>query len=101
MSDTKPRPPNAGKGRPKGTPNKVTGELKEMILGALDEAGGQKYLVQQAAGNPTAFLALLGRVLPRQVDATLEATVRQCDVSAEPLSMDEWDRRYGPEPGKL
>ena len=35
------RPPNAGKGRPRGTANKMTRSLRDMILGALDDAGGQ------------------------------------------------------------
>lgn len=51
-------------GRQKGAPNKVTKALKEMILGALDQAGGQDYLAIQAVDNPAAFMALLGRVLP-------------------------------------
>lgn len=54
-------------GRAKGTPNKLTGDLKAMILGALDEAGGQAYLLSQAHENPKAFLSLLARVLPMQV----------------------------------
>jgi hypothetical protein len=58
---------NAGKGRPKGVPNKITAALKEMILGALDEKGGVDYLVEQADKNPAAFLTLLGKVLPMQV----------------------------------
>lgn len=61
------KPPNAGKGRKKGTPNKVTGELKEMILAALGEAGGVEYLKAQARDTPTAFLALVGKVLPMTV----------------------------------
>lgn len=63
------RPPNAGKGRPKGVPNKVTGELKDMILQALGDAGGVDYLKKQAAENPNAFLTLVGKVLPLQVGA--------------------------------
>jgi hypothetical protein len=58
------KPPNAGKGRKKGTPNKVTGELKEMILQALANQGGVAYLEAQATQSPTAFLALVGKVLP-------------------------------------
>ena len=58
------RPPAAGKGRQAGSQNKVTKALKEMVLGALDDAGGQEYLATQATKNPAAFLALLGRVLP-------------------------------------
>lgn len=57
-------------GRTKGTPNKVNAELKEMILEALDKRGGVDYLVMQADENPKAFLALLGRVLPMQVNAS-------------------------------
>ena len=45
------RPPNAGKGRPKGAANTMTRTLREMILGALDDAGGQDYLAEQAHKN--------------------------------------------------
>jgi len=60
---------NAGKGRKKGVPNKATKALKEMILGALDQAGGQQYLADQAEANPSAFLALIGKVLPSEIKA--------------------------------
>jgi len=71
---------NAGKGRPKGVPNKATKALKEMILGALDDAGGQDYLTKQASENPAAFMTLIGKVLPTQVDATVAATVRKIEL---------------------
>ena len=35
-----------------------------MILGALDELGGQQYLVEQGRQNPGTFLMLVGKVLP-------------------------------------
>ena len=57
-------------GRKKGTPNKMTAALKDMILTALDEAhpkGSVEYLKAQASANPTAFLTLVGKVLPLQV----------------------------------
>jgi hypothetical protein len=56
-------------GRPKGTKNKATAALKEMILQALDGAGGVTYLQRQAKDNPNAFLTLVGKVLPLQVGA--------------------------------
>ena len=59
-------------GRQKGTTNKTTAELKEVILGALSEAGGQAYLVQQALDNPNAFLTLVGKVIPRDLSAAVE-----------------------------
>lgn len=55
-------------GRKKGTPNKVTGELKSMILTALDEAGGVEYLKARAIDTPGPFLTLVGKVLPLQVN---------------------------------
>ena len=59
----------AGPGRPKGSTNKVTRELKEMILNALDAAGGETYLAERATDPRTAsaFLTLVGKVLPMQV----------------------------------
>ena len=61
------KPPNAGKGRVKGVPNKVTGDIKAMILTALSNKGGAKYLERQADENPVAFMGLIGKVLPMQV----------------------------------
>ena len=51
-------------GRKKGQPNKNTKLVKDMILQALDEAGGVKYLVTVAHDNPAAFCTLIGKVLP-------------------------------------
>jgi hypothetical protein len=54
-------------GRPKGSVNKVTGDVKAMILAALDKAGGADYLLEQSKENPSAFLTLVGKVLPLTV----------------------------------
>jgi hypothetical protein len=63
-------------GRQKGTPNKDNQPLKEMILQALANAGGAEYLTAQSLKNPTAFMTLVGRVLPLQVkDGGAEPTV--------------------------
>lgn len=70
-----PLPP--GPGRPKGSPNKVAANVKSMILGALDDLGGQAWLVEAARADPKAFMSLLGRILPSEVslDATVTAGV--------------------------
>ena len=69
-----PGRPKTG-GRKKGITNKVNAEVKELIRGALDEAGGQAYLVKQAKDNPTAFLALVGKILPKDINAKIEGTI--------------------------
>jgi len=62
-------------GRVKGTPNKANAEIKDMIRGALDDAGGRAYLAQQALDNPVAFMGLLGKILPKDINANVTASV--------------------------
>ena len=64
----KSRPQPKGGSR-KGVPNKVSADLKDMILGALDKAGGLDYLAERAADPRTAsaFLTLVGKTLPMTV----------------------------------
>jgi hypothetical protein len=65
------KPPAAGRGRPKGSRNKVQAAVKDMIAQALDQAGGIDYLVVQSRENPTAFMSLVGRIIPTQNDVNL------------------------------
>lgn len=56
-------------GKPKGAVNKMSADLKDMIIGALNAAGGVEYLTERANDPRTAsaFLTLVGKVLPLQV----------------------------------
>lgn len=74
-----------GAGRKKGSPNKTTTEVKNAILKAFDEVGGSKYLVEVAKENPTAFLTLLGKVLPKDInaDVNLRTLVKRIDLSGQ------------------
>jgi hypothetical protein len=63
------RPGERRGGRKKGTPNKTTRALKDMILQALEDAGGVKYLKRQARENPAAFLTLIGKIVPNEIRA--------------------------------
>lgn len=92
-------PPSAARRRPpggsrKGKPNKVTKQLKDMILGALDDAGGQAYLAQQAVLNPGPFLTLVGKVLP--IDMNLKGEIETRVISDEPLTPEAWAEEHAP-----
>jgi hypothetical protein len=62
------------KGRTKGSQNKVTKVLKDSILDALEEAGGEGgsvgYLRWLAHEHPPAFAGLVGKVLPMTIAGT-------------------------------
>ena len=62
-------PSGAQRGNRKGVPNKNTAAIKDMILTALDNAGGAEYLERRANDPRTAaaFLGLVGKVLPMQI----------------------------------
>ena len=61
----------AGKGRPKGTKNKLTQTVKEAIEVAFHQVGGSTYLAKMAVEEPKAFMSLLGKVIPQQINASL------------------------------
>jgi hypothetical protein len=66
------RPGERRGGRAKGTPNRTTQTLKDAILAAADEAhpdGKVGYLKWLAVNNSTAFASLLGKVLPKEIEA--------------------------------
>ena len=69
-----PTPP----GRPKGVRNKLT-NLRDAVLEAFDTVGGPAYLVQLAQGTQSdraAFVSLVSKVLPTQVQAQVEGGVQ-------------------------
>lgn len=76
LPKTAKRPQPKGGSR-KGIPNKNTGLIREMIAKALDEAGGVDYLVDCAREprSKAAFLGLIGKVMPVQVEADVNANV--------------------------
>ena len=65
-----------GAGRPKGSPDKGNTMIREMIVQALDGAGGVDYLIATANSHPAAFLALIGKVMPIQVSGEGGGPVR-------------------------
>lgn len=72
---------NRGKGRRKGSRNKTTTLLKEALIQAAVNAGGEGgmigYLTRQAEESPTAFLSLLGKVLPLQITEDTNGDIKK------------------------
>lgn len=63
-------PPNAGKGRKKGTPNKLTSSAKEAFALAFEGLGGAPRLQAWAEENPTEFYKLFARLIPTESHVT-------------------------------
>ena len=83
-SFTKERP---GPGRPRGVPNKFTGELKEAILAGVNGSNKQGvagFVLDLSLNTPTSAAALLGRLIPVSMTGTIDAhlTVRHIDETA-------------------
>ena len=57
----------AGPGRPKGIPNKITLSVREAIERAFDNLGGASYLEHVGKTDPRTFCALLSRLLPTKL----------------------------------
>lgn len=68
----------AGPGRPKNVKNKLT-NLRDAVLEAFDQVGGAEYLAKLANGTSSdraAFVGLVSKVLPTQVNANVEGGVQ-------------------------
>jgi hypothetical protein len=59
-----------GAGRKAGVPNKLSTDVKQMVLKALNELGGYLWLVNKADEVPEAFMRLVARLIPTEVGLT-------------------------------
>ena len=55
-------------GRKPGSLNKITKDINEALIESFDILGGVNYLVEQGKANPVAYMSLLGKKLPKDVN---------------------------------
>lgn len=80
-------------GREKGTPNKINGDIREMLKQALEESGGVEYFKKQAKENPTSFNTLLAKVIPAEVIAKVDYNyvIRAAQPAVTP---EQWQQQH-------
>lgn len=64
-----------GKGRRRGSKNKVSKQAKELVLEALDDLGGKQWLLDLAEREPRSFAAMVQKLVPTEVDAKVDHDV--------------------------
>lgn len=65
-------------GRQKGTCNKFSKDVRQMVLNALNGAhpeGGEAWLKKQAEDNPIAFLQIVGKIIPAEIKASVKEKI--------------------------
>ncbi len=70
------------RGRPRGTPNRITGAFREAVQTVYDDIGGDQAFAAWARKNPSEFYRIAARLIPVQVPEsdvvpTLTIVVRQ------------------------
>lgn len=65
---------------------KTNMQLRELVLGALQQVGGEEYLIQQAYAYPQGFMTLLGKILPTQITGNEGGPVAVTTVDPSKLS---------------
>lgn len=86
----------AGRGRPKGSANKITKDIREAISEAFEKAGGVDYLVKLSVTNPQAFCALIGKVIPQEIHAKVEEVRYVIESPAASDTVSEWASQHVP-----
>ena len=76
-------PPAAGRGRPKGAKNKVSGTAKANLVAVFDKVGGVAQMARWAKDNETEFYKLYARLVPVEAEHSGGVTVRLEYVDAD------------------
>lgn len=73
-------------GRKKGTQNKINSDIKAMVLEALHLSGGVQYLVEQAQSNPSAFIGIVSKLVPKDINSKSEGNMNITILTGLPIN---------------
>ena len=76
----RPKPPNAGMGRPAGVPNKINRAFKTAVLEVFERKGGADWMAKWAGENETEFFKIAARLIPTELAGTVEHKHTLVDV---------------------
>jgi len=75
-------------GRKKGTPNRLTFEIKTAIENAFIAVGGERYLAGVARKHPAVFCALLARLIPKPQEVTMPSEPEEPSIDLDNINYD-------------
>ena len=86
-------------GRPKGSTNKITKDLKKAYLGAFDALGGMQGLINWGEKQPDLFYSQISKLLPKgiEIKSDNELTINIISAIPEPLPLEAIDIEPLPE----
>lgn len=96
MNEGKRKPPNAGKGRPKGAQNKTTKAFKEAVLTVYHDIGGNDALANWARENQSEFYKICARLIPTEVNANIGTTHYVARMPTPCDKAQEWEWLHRP-----
>lgn len=69
-------------GRPKGSQNKLTRTVKETVLAAFNElqSDPKANIIDWAKKNPSVFYQIAAKLIPTELNATLESKIITVEV---------------------
>lgn len=84
MGRVKGDPKTPGSGRKKGHANKITTQVRDMVMRAIEFKGGVEYFIWAAENEPRSFLALAAKCIPQAIEGSLvvEHTFKVRDFTA-------------------
>ena len=63
-------------GRKKGTPNKINAQIRDAVFAALEhDEGATAFFIKQKEDNPVAYMGLVGKLLPKQVEGEISGDI--------------------------